>query len=301
MPPKKRSRRGRPAATRFRDVQDFRPNLSDISDDDLDSDDTEVSFNSFNAGNSALRELPFADHDPGMSMVENEDSDTDAYDALPFRKYELGRRVKRSTIKKIHKKRFVNLVSLLPDRSDQSDKLSLNEWLTAWATFSTIYSTFFPDASPGLWQYAEDIRAAAQRTHSWEQYDIEFRRKMVYLPMEFGVRDIDLWGMYIIGTMGVSHVTSPRSVAPSSSLSSVPVSSVARPPLVQPSTSVSRVSRRPTSAPVSNPFQSGFCRFFNLYRRGCTFHNCTLKHLCPKCFVKHPQTLCPVDPAVPKD
>ena len=301
MPPKKRVRRGRPAAPRVHDVHDFRPNLSDISDDDLGSEDSEVSFNSSNVGHSATRQLSFAEHNPSMSIVEHDDSDSDSYDALPFRKFELGRRVKRSTIKKIHNKRFVNLSSLLPDRTDQSDKLNINEWLTAWATFSTIYSTFFPEASPGLWQYAEDIRAAALRTNSWEQYDIEFRRKMVYLPMEFGVRDIDLWGMYIIGTMGLSHVASARSVVPLSSLSSVPVSSVTRPLLAQPSTSVSRAPRRPTSAPVSNPFQSGFCRFYNLYRRGCTFNNCTLKHLCPKCFVKHPQTLCPVDPAVPKD
>lgn len=334
--------------------------LSDVSDDEVDFHHVQLdpfgpsSLEDFNiaqpGGGSSVGDLAdsgsvFGDDSsalqPGSSnlmppstvrssIVSPEIINDDSFEKACM-EFELARRVPKEVLTLIRNKKFVPLAVLSGcgditlDKADQH-KLKITDWISAWNTFSVVHLIAFPGDGPHLFQYLEDIRLAAERTSAWEEYDIQFRKKMQYYPeMSFSKRDVDLWGVYVVGNMlahGSSFQRSSFSTAASSTglFRSRPfnagysVSSGFKPWIVRPSNQ-SKFSGRPRFANIPavnsssrdvsrltfNPYNTGYCRFYNLFRRGCLLSNCIQKHLCPTCESDHPQSLCPVSRAEPLD
>ena len=59
---------------------------------------------------------------------------------------------------------------------ERAKDLTLQEWLSAWDKFSTVYLTKFPAEGINLIRYAAIIKDLATHKADWRQYDREFRQ-----------------------------------------------------------------------------------------------------------------------------
>ena len=103
--------------------------------------------------------------------------------------------VSSKTREKIWSNQFVEFSTLLPSYKEDhtfqfkdkdgslcltatkpSKYLSLNDWITAFATFSAVYTQKWPEQSPALLKYMEIVRNIASRGGDFRRYDETFRR-----------------------------------------------------------------------------------------------------------------------------
>ena len=71
--------------------------------------------------------------------------------------------------------------------------VSHSQWVTAFEIFVAIYAQRFPEHTPRLMKYANNIRRLAHGGHDWMRYDTGFRLMRVNNPIAWNTISWDLW------------------------------------------------------------------------------------------------------------
>ena len=144
---------------------------------------------------------------------------------------------------------------------------NIQQWITAFNTFVTIYSEKASDDAPKLMKYCEVVRDLSQKSADWLFYDEQFRYLRQSSPESYPWDQIhwELWLRAMTNFRG-----KPQSSA-----------------------SADKVNPRVRFRPSNNNFPKGTCWTFHAGRqcRGCQY-----EHVCFKCHAKHPASQCQVSP-----
>ena len=140
--------------------------------------------------------------------------------------------------------------------------LHINQWLTAFNIFVSVYTERFNQAAPELMKYCETIRDISAKGGDWRYYDEQFRFLRQSDPNLFPWDHIhwELW----FQTMISARNNGPKAVANS--------------------------DRDKTPNRVRQQFPKGTCWAFH---GGRTCSGCKYEHVCFKCGSRHPASQCP--------
>jgi len=215
--------------------------------------------------------------------------------AIPVREHEgslpmsaplpLDARVPDSTKRKIWAGEFVDMYHLLepqkwddytlsvagneggPTLSLQSKKrqktFSIDEWCSAFNTFTTIYLVKYPSESGSILKYMETVRVVAQKGGDFIKFDENFRYLRQRTKMSWDWFPSEL---YVNALLGSNTKFTNKKVAPQSG----------------------------TSTRLSDGFNipNGFCFTYHRYGQRSCMGDCGYDHKCPKCYSFHSYTNC---------
>lgn len=150
---------------------------------------------------------------------------------------------------------------------EQSTKLSINQWSSAFIVFMSIMLERFPAEAQELLKYFRDIRLAGSRSPNWWKYDEQFRQlKASNSSSSWGIINVELWLINISSLVGLS--TTPGQLNAQLSESSHKIPSATQSPKL--------ITR-------------------NLYNSGhpCPFYpKCKFSHSCEACGGNHKKSTC---------
>lgn len=117
--------------------------------------------------------------------------------------------------KEIHENSYVDFATLLPEDPDKSRKLpivlkgidnpvlgvddtskkslSLDQWISAFTIYMTIYIEKYKDSGPQMLKYLDVIRDLAKQKGDWQNYDKKFRKSKMQLKLTWGVVHQELY------------------------------------------------------------------------------------------------------------
>ena len=148
----------------------------------------------------------------------------------------------------------LTLTRATPDEA----KVSRDQWVTAFYTFTAIMTEKFPKLSPGLMKYGSIITGMADRGMDWRYYDSEFRKSNhKALSVPWGELDNELYLM----CQSVTNVPNNKSI------------------------------KRQDKSGVKKRIQ-GQCWASERNSGVCTRINCSFRHQCTKCGSNHPSNRC---------
>jgi len=78
-----------------------------------------------------------------------------------------------------------NPVIEIEDKNKKS--LTLDEWVSAFSVYMTIYMEKFKDCGAAMLKYLDVIRDIAKRRGDWAHYDSKFRQSKLQLKLTWGV------------------------------------------------------------------------------------------------------------------
>ena len=144
---------------------------------------------------------------------------------------------------------------------------TMEQWLTAFTIYMTIYSTKFPNEHVAMLKYMASIRKieAARTGNAWKFYDIKFRkyRHKHYQPWDLLNQDL---------------LTEVTILAPHTHLQ-------------QGSGSFQNSKKRGQATTKKLSFPAGYCYAYQIHGV-CNKTGCTFTHSCHKCSGKHASTKC---------
>ena len=139
---------------------------------------------------------------------------------------------------------------------------NINQWLTAFNIFVSVYTERFNQAAPKLMKYCETVRDISAKGGDWRYYDEQFRFLRESDPNLFPWDHIhwELWFQTMISARNISQ----KAVANS--------------------------DRDKPPNRVPQQFPKGTCWAFH---GGKTCSGCKFEHVCFKCGSRHPASQCP--------
>ena len=154
---------------------------------------------------------------------------------------------------------------MMPQPGKRMQISTIDQWTSAFLVFGAVYTQRFPQSAPGMFKYCEVVRDIAQTgpMFAWRQYDEQFRNFRHSDPESFPW-DQPRWDLFF-KCLYVKQVQGGSGRAPAT------------------------LSHKP--AHHIQPFPAGYCW---AYQRGnkCTATQCKFKHVCAKCQLPHPASLC---------
>ena len=150
----------------------------------------------------------------------------------------------------------------------ESSKLTIDQWTSSFIIYISIFLERFPHRAQELLKYLRDIRLASSRSHTWWQYDEQYRHLQASNPSNnWGVINVELWLLYVSGSpQNPVRLTSPSFTSTQQKVA--------------------------TNRSYNNASPSSLtCNFFNAGRH-CRFTNCRYKHACQLCGGNHRRTVC---------
>ena len=154
--------------------------------------------------------------------------------------------------------------------------LTLQEWLSAWDKFSTVYLAKFPLEGINLIRYAAIIKDLAAHNADWRQYDREFRQ------MRADSGGLDWCEVHWQSWLEAMHTPGRRPFRDGN-----PGAAAPPPQAGKPATRAGRAFA--AGGPQSNPHPRGVCWF---YHDGVRCQGCQYNHRCYKCGGPHPVFRC---------
>ena len=157
------------------------------------------------------------------------------------------------------------VISMMTQPGKEKQISTIDQWTSAFLVFGTVYTQRFPHSAPGMFKYCEVVRDIAQTCpmFAWRQHDEQFRNFRHSDPESFPW-DQPRWDLFF-KCMYVKQVRGGSGRAPAT------------------------LSHKP--ARHIQPSPAGYCWG---YQRGnkCTATQCKFKHVCAKCQLPHPASLC---------
>lgn len=150
---------------------------------------------------------------------------------------------------------------------EQSTRLSINQWSSAFIVFIAIMLERFPARAQELLKYFRDIRLAASRSPNWWKYDEQFRQLKASNPSSsWGTINMELWLINISSSVGPSTTQG------------------------QSNAQFNKSSQKTPSATQSSKLIT--CHFFNSGNKCPFYPNCRFSHSCEACGGNHKKSTC---------